>query len=411
MTTPVGSGPFFLRPLQMEEDIPVIHHWVNREYARYWQMQDTTLEDVHSAYTKITQTKGSSVFMGFYDNEPAFLLECYWVMNDPLGAHYDAKPGDYGFHILVAPADKPIHNFTWNVFTTIIDFMLSDPAVERLVVEPDVRNDKIHVLNKRAGFAYQKIITLPQKQAYLAFCTLEQYAVARKAEQQTLQGSETLEGVESDGEPESDGALVGTASYLYTKEVPALGSFSFRPLQIEKDIALVHNWVNRDYAKYWQMQHTTVEQVKAAYTAITQGKHSQAFMGFYNGTPAFLWESYWAMNDPIGKYYEVREGDYGLHLLVAPVETPIHHFTLHILKTIIDFMLTNPAVERLIVEPDVRNEKMHVLTKRVGFEYLQEIQLPQKTAYLAFCTREQYAAHGPSLHSNKRIYASKRYSS
>ncbi|HEY0610754.1 MAG TPA: GNAT family N-acetyltransferase, partial [Chitinophaga sp.] len=322
---------------------------------------------------------------GFYNSQPAFLLECYWVMNDPLGAYFDARPGDYGFHILVAPADQPIHNFTWNVFTTIIDFMLSNPAVERLVVEPDVRNDKIHVLNKRAGFAYQKIIDLPQKQAYLAFCTREQYVAAKKAEQ--------------------------SASYLYTKQVPELGSFSFRPLQIEKDIALVHNWVNRDYAKYWQMQHTTVEQVKAAYTAITQGKHSQAFMGFYNGTPAFLWESYWAMNDPIAKYYEAREGDYGLHLLVAPVETPIHHFTLHILKTIIDFMLTNPAVERLIVEPDVRNEKMHVLTKRVGFEYLQEIQLPQKTAYLAFCTTEQYAAHDTSLHSNKRIYASKRYSS
>lgn len=386
MTTPVGSGTFFLRPLQMEEDIPVIHNWVNREYARYWQMQDSTLEDVRAAYTKITQAKDSKVFMGFYNNEPAFLLECYWVMNDPLGTHYDARPGDHGFHILVAPADKPIHNFTWNVFTTIIDFMLSDPTVERLVVEPDVRNDKIHILNKRAGFAYQKIITLPQKQAYLAFCTREQYVAAKKAELQA-------------------------AAHVYVKQVPELGNFSFRPLQIEKDIPLVHNWVNREYAQYWQMQHTSIEQVKAAYTAITQGKHSQAFMGFFNGTPAFLWESYWAMNDPIGKYYEAREGDYGLHLLVAPVETPIHHFTIHILKTIIDYMLSNPAVDRLIVEPDVRNEKMHVLTKRVGFEYQQEILLPQKTAYLAFCTREQYAAHEETLHSNKRIYASKRYSS
>ncbi|WP_298739704.1 GNAT family N-acetyltransferase [uncultured Chitinophaga sp.] len=392
MTTPVGSGPFLLRPLQMEEDIPVIHNWVNREYARYWQMQDSSLDDVRSAYTKITQTKGSRVFMGFYMDQPAFLLECYWVMNDPLGAYYDARIGDYGFHILVAPADQPIHNFTWHVFTTIIDFMLSDPTVERLVVEPDVRNNKIHVLNKRAGFAYQKIIDLPQKQAYLAFCTREQYAAARKADLQNQQ---------KDATPGS----------LYTKHVPGLGNFSFRPLQIDEDIALIHNWVNLDYARYWQMQHTTIEQVTAAYTTITQAKHSHAFMGFYNNTPAFLWESYQAVNDPIGKYYEAREGDYGLHLLVAPVETPIHHFTLHILKTIIDFMLTNPAVERLIVEPDVRNEKMHVLTKRVGFEYQQEIQLPQKTAYLAFCTRAQYAAHDLSFQLNKSIHASKSYSS
>jgi RimJ/RimL family protein N-acetyltransferase len=364
---PVGYAPFHLRPLQIEEDTPVIHNWVNREYARYWQMQNTTLEEVKTAYVTITKAKHSKVFMGFYDNQPAFLLECYWVMNDPLGKYYDARSGDYGFHILVAPADKPIKNFTWQIFTVIIDFMLTNAAVERLVVEPDVRNEKIHLLNKRAGFEYQRIIELPHKKAWLAFCTRQQYTAAKNA-----------------------------AHYVFTKQIIGLGAFSFRPLQIENDIPLIHNWVNREYARYWQMQNTSVDQVKSAYTTITQAKHSNAFMGFYNDQPAFLWESYWAMNDLIGKYYDVQQGDYGLHLLVAPVETPIHHFTFHILKTIIDYMLTNPSVQRLVVEPDVRNEKMHVLTKRVGFEYHEKIQLPQKTAWLAFCTREQYVVNRES---------------
>lgn len=366
--TQVDNNLFSLRPLQMEQDIPVIHDWVNREYARYWQMQHTTPEEVRTAYHSIIQTKGTKVLMGFYNNKPAFLLECYWVKNDPLGTYYDARPGDFGFHILVAPAEKPIHNFTWNVFTVIIDYMLSDPAVERLVVEPDVRNEKIHILNKRAGFEYRKIISLPQKQAYLAFCTREQYNAAKSA------GSSTL-------------------PYISTRKVPQLGDFAFRPLEIQNDIPLIHNWVNREYAQYWQMQRTTVEQVKTAYTAITQTRHAHAFMGFYNDVPAFLWESYQAMYDPIGKYYDVQQGDYGLHLLVAPPDKPIHGFTLHILKTIIDYMLADNAVERLIVEPDIRNEKMHVLTRRVGFEYGQELSLPHKKAYLALCTREQYAHH------------------
>ncbi|WP_160711706.1 GNAT family N-acetyltransferase [Chitinophaga solisilvae] len=361
---PSVSAPFTLRPLLMDEDIPVIHNWVNREYARYWQMQDTTLEEVRAVYTSITQAKDSRVYMGFYNNEPAFLLECYWVMNDPLGEYYEVRPGDHGFHILVAPPDKRIANFTWNIFTVIIDFMLSDPAVERLVVEPDVRNDKIHVLNKRAGFEYQKIIDLPHKQAYLAFCTREQYNAAKAA---------------------------AHTAYTYEQEVPGLGRFAFRSLEISQDIPLVHDWVNRPYAQYWQMQHTSPDQVKTAYTTITQASHSHAYMGFYNDQPAFLWESYWAVKDPIGRYYDVQNGDYGLHLLVAPVEHAIHGFTYHILRTIIDYMLIDPAVERLIVEPDVRNEKMHILTRRVGFEYQQEVLLPQKMAYLAFCTRAQYA--------------------
>lgn len=53
--------------------------------------------------------------------------------------------------------------------------MFSDARVSRIVVEPDVRNEKIHILNKRAGFEYQQIIDLPNKTAYLGFCTREQY--------------------------------------------------------------------------------------------------------------------------------------------------------------------------------------------------------------------------------------------
>ncbi|HVI46124.1 MAG TPA: GNAT family N-acetyltransferase [Chitinophaga sp.] len=365
-----APASFTFRPLEIDKDIPVIHNWVNREYARYWQMQDTTLEEVRAAYVSIMQGKDAKVYMGFHHNEPAFLLECYWVMNDPLGAYYDVHSGDYGFHILVAPPDNRIPNFTWNIFTTIIDFILSDPAVQRLVVEPDVRNEKIHILNKRAGFEYQKIIDLPHKQAYLAFCTREQYTAAK---------------------------AVDKTAFIYSRNIPGLGEFAFRPLAISGDIALIHDWVNRPYAQYWQMQHTTVEQVRTAYAAIIQAGHSHAYMGFYNGQPAFLWESYWAAKDPIGKYYDVQQGDYGLHLLVAPVERSIHRFTYHILRTIIDYILTDPDVRRLIVEPDIRNEKMHVLTRRVGFEYQQQVQLPQKTAYLAFCSREQYLAHDNNL--------------
>ncbi|NIG56237.1 GNAT family N-acetyltransferase [Chitinophaga sp. Cy-1792] len=369
--TQVDTTLFTLRALQMEQDIPIIHDWVNREYARYWQMQHTSTEDVKAVYTAITQTKGTQVLMGFYAGHPAFLLECYWVNEDPLSNYYDAMPGDLGFHILVAPAEKPIHNFTWNVFSVIIEYMLSEPAVHRLVVEPDVRNEKIHILNKRAGFEYQKIISLPQKDAYLGFCTREQYNAAKSA------GSSII-------------------PQLFSRQVTQMGHFSFRPLQLDTDIFLIHNWVNREYAKYWQMQHTSIEQVKHTYTSIIQSKHAQAFLGFCNNVPAFLWESYYAANDPIGKYYDVQEGDYGLHLLVAPPDRVIHGYTLQILHTIMQYMLMNDAVKRVIVEPDIRNEKMHVLTQKVGFAYTRELQLPHKKAYLAFCTREQYAATLPA---------------
>ncbi|MCK8228765.1 acetyltransferase, partial [Erwinia amylovora] len=86
-----------------------------------------------------------------------------------------AQPGDYGMHLLIAPATHPVHQFSWQVFSTVIDFMFSLPEVKRVVVEPDERNTKIHRLNTRAGFCYQHTIDMGHKPAWLAFCQRENY--------------------------------------------------------------------------------------------------------------------------------------------------------------------------------------------------------------------------------------------
>jgi siderophore synthetase component/RimJ/RimL family protein N-acetyltransferase len=173
-----GVGRFTLRTLQMPEDLPLVHRWVTHERARYWGLQNRSPDEVAEAYRNILAQPGSSVFLGFHGDAPAFLLECYHPMEDAVGRCYDARPGDRGMHILVAPSDRPIAQFTWHVFTVVMDFLFSDDAVERIVVEPDVRNENIHRLNRRAGFEYQDIIQLPKKTAYLALCTRAQYVTA-----------------------------------------------------------------------------------------------------------------------------------------------------------------------------------------------------------------------------------------
>jgi RimJ/RimL family protein N-acetyltransferase len=179
-----GLGRFAVRPLRIPADIPVIHDWVSRDYAVYWGMQGKSVEEVERAYREIVAPEHAGAYIGLHDGRPAFLMECYQPIHDPIGRHYDARPDDRGMHILVAPAERPIHGYTWHVFTVVMDFLFSDASVWRIVVEPNVRNDKIHALNRRAGFQYQKTVDLPAtatqpaKTAYLSFCTREQYAEA-----------------------------------------------------------------------------------------------------------------------------------------------------------------------------------------------------------------------------------------
>ncbi|SHH76820.1 GNAT family N-acetyltransferase [Flavobacterium defluvii] len=168
-----GLGVFELRPLDMELDIPIIHNWVNRDYAVYWEMNGFSIEEVKNTYYNIQEK--AQVYMGKFNNNVAFLLECYNPQDDIVGKYYQAEKGDRGMHILVAPSEKPIPNFTWNIFTVILDFIFSDAKNQRIVVEPDARNHKIHLLNKRAGFVFQRVLDLPHKKAHLEFCTREDY--------------------------------------------------------------------------------------------------------------------------------------------------------------------------------------------------------------------------------------------
>lgn len=175
-----GIGELAVRPLMPESDAPVVHSWVTSDRARFWGMQGYDVKQVESAYREIVGAPHSMAYMGLHYGDPAFLLELYDPAADAVGKCYDVRPGDQGLHVLVAPPERRIPGFTWGIFTLAMDFAFCDSSVERVVVEPDVRNDPIHELNERAGFQYHRQIELPDKIAWLATCTRDQYRSARQ---------------------------------------------------------------------------------------------------------------------------------------------------------------------------------------------------------------------------------------
>lgn len=188
-------------------------------------------------------------------------------------------------------------------------------------------------------------------------------------------------------------ARATTAMPAFVRHVPDCGTFSLRRLEPDADGECVHDWVNRSYARYWGMRNTTVEQVRAAYREILGAGHSDAWMGFHDGRPAFVLETYEAAGDRIADHYEVQAGDHGMHILVGPPRGErIPGFTRHVFTVILEFLFSDPAVRRIVVEPDVTNDAIHRLNLDAGFVYDRHIDLPEKTAALAFCTRERFEA-------------------
>jgi hypothetical protein len=174
-------GTVELRPVDVAIDTALLHGWVTAPRARFWQMQDATPADVATAYQQIADSPTHEAFLGLVDGRPQFLVERYDPAGDPVGAVYPVRRGDIGMHLLVGPAEQPRHGFTTAVMQTVMAFLFADPAVVRVVVEPDVGNTAVHRLNSRVGFVAERVVDLPGKQALLSTCTRAQHTTTTRS--------------------------------------------------------------------------------------------------------------------------------------------------------------------------------------------------------------------------------------
>jgi RimJ/RimL family protein N-acetyltransferase len=164
-----------------------------------------------------------------------------------------------------------------------------------------------------------------------------------------------------------------------------------RPLVLDHDLDLLHAWVTHPRSVFWEMQGASRDDVAAEYAEICASAHHDAFLGLEGGQPQFLVERYDPRHSPLAELPEIEEGDVGMHVLVAPTDEPRHGFTRAVMRLVMRFCLADPAVRRVVVEPDARNEAIAALNKAAGFVVLRQVELPTKTAALSVATRESFA--------------------
>lgn len=169
-------------------------------------------------------------------------------------------------------------------------------------------------------------------------------------------------------------------------------TLTIEPLDVARDADLLFQWVTHPRSVYWGMQESTPDEVAAAYAEIVADPHHDAFLGRADGEPQFLVERYDPVLRELVGVPELREGDIGMHVLVAPTDTPQHGFTADVMRAVVQFCFEQPQVRRVVVEPDVRNDKIAALNAAAGFRVEREVQLKDKVAALSFCTREDFAA-------------------
>ncbi|RKQ37156.1 GNAT family N-acetyltransferase [Kocuria tytonis] len=156
---------FSLRPVDPERDLPLLHEWLSAPRAQAWGLVGAPAEDVAREYHRMAAAAGEDAWIVSEHGSPLALLETYDPARSPLADVWPVRDGDAGLHLFVAPATRPVPGTTRAVMAAALQFVLADPAVQRVLVEPDVRNERIRAVNRWAGFREVGECRLPDKTA------------------------------------------------------------------------------------------------------------------------------------------------------------------------------------------------------------------------------------------------------
>lgn len=165
--------------------------------------------------------------------------------------------------------------------------------------------------------------------------------------------------------------------------------FTHRPVDPVGDLDLIHGWVTEPRARFWGMTAYTRDQVGEVYAYLDGSTTHHAHLVRRDDQPVAIFQTYEPAHDPVGETYDVQDGDVGVHLFVGPAAVREAGFTGRLAAYLIGVVLADPAVRRVVVEPDVGNAASIARAERVGLRRGDVVELPEKTAQLAFVTRDE----------------------
>jgi RimJ/RimL family protein N-acetyltransferase len=162
------SGEFWLRPLDPNRDLDVVHSWMNDpEVARYWRKPWPRVR-IASYLSQQRRSPHLDPYLGVLDGVPMSYWELYRADLDPLAQYYAARQYDAGVHFLLGPAESRGRGLAVDLLHTVSTWLLdADPRSTRVVGEPDVNNRRVIRVCELAGFRRIMDLDLPDKRAAL----------------------------------------------------------------------------------------------------------------------------------------------------------------------------------------------------------------------------------------------------
>ncbi|SEQ83102.1 GNAT family N-acetyltransferase [Natrinema salaciae] len=166
----------------------------------------------------------------------------------------------------------------------------------------------------------------------------------------------------------------------------------FRRVSLERDLGRLHAWLGSTHvAPYWDLDEPLLE-FRETLRAKLADDHQTLYVGCLDHVPMSYWERYWAVEDDLAAYYDAEPGDQGMHLLFGPEEYLGCGYAVPLIRAMLAFQFRHPETDRIVAEPDARNDAVLASADRCGFEFRREFEFEEedKTATFAVCPRERF---------------------
>jgi hypothetical protein len=170
------------------------------------------------------------------------------------------------------------------------------------------------------------------------------------------------------------------------------GYVSFRSFDLEKDIDLIYDWVNKPYAiEFWKMNGSKQSLIET-YSSIISNPHAHSFIGLFGSKAVCQIDVYRVLADELSVHVSTNPEDCGMHFLMGPIQRKINGLSRIMFANFLKFYFSFPIARVMYGEPDTNNRKARKVVEDVGFKYLHEAELSYKTASVYKITRENFAS-------------------
>jgi acetyl CoA:N6-hydroxylysine acetyl transferase len=167
------------RPVDVVADLALVHGWMQEPHVAPWWELAGPDELVRDYLRRQAALAHLDCWIVSEDARPVAYVETYQVSDDPLARHYDAQPGDCGFHLLVGPPELLGTGLAQRLVRHLVSFLLGRSGITRIVCEPDVRNARMLAFCRSLGGEQLAEFDIDGRRVTLiAWCRPDQVAAA-----------------------------------------------------------------------------------------------------------------------------------------------------------------------------------------------------------------------------------------